>query len=167
MALCIVGCGNLDRGDDAAGVLVVRRLRTLGVETDVVKLIEQNGESFRLMDCWSGFESVIVVDATAPAGTPGKIRVWNASVDRLPEEFFACSTHAFGVREAVELGRALKCLPASLTIYGIEGKAFPLGAPLSPQVEHAVESAAQQVLEALPAISAQGTSGQTGKRVAR
>jgi hydrogenase maturation protease len=156
VALRILGCGNFDRGDDAAGLLVARRLRapgpeTLGieipgVEIPGVEIIEQSGESFSLMDCW-GLEHVILVDATAPRGTPGRVRVWNAHADRLPEDVFPCSTHAFGVREGVELARAMKRLPQTLLIYGIEGKQFFSGARPSPEVESAVRSVAQQLLE--------------------
>ena len=32
--MLILGCGNPDRSDDAAGVLVVRRLRELGIHAD-------------------------------------------------------------------------------------------------------------------------------------
>ena len=32
LALRIIGCGSFDRGDDAAGLLVARRLQALGVE---------------------------------------------------------------------------------------------------------------------------------------
>jgi hydrogenase maturation protease len=152
LALRIIGCGNLDRGDDAAGVLVARRLRareagTLAIETAGIETVEQTGESFSLMDCWTGCEHVILVDATAPSGTPGKIRVWNVHTDRLTEDIFPCSTHAFGVREAVELARAMNRLPQTLLIYGIEGKQFCFGASLSREVEQAVESVAQQLLE--------------------
>ena len=154
MALRIIGCGNFDRGDDAAGLLVVRRLHALGAETLGIEIMEQSGESFSLMDCWLGCEHVILVDAIAPRGTPGQVRVWNAQADRLPEDVFPCSTHAFGVREAVELARTMNRLPQSLMIYGIEGKQFFLGAPLSPEVEHAVESVAQQLLARVIYITA-------------
>ena len=96
MAPRIIGCGNCDRGDDGAGVLVARRLRALGVEA-----VEQSGESLSLMDSWTGLAHVILVDATAPSGNPGQVRLWNAQADRLPRDAFPCSTHAFGVREAV------------------------------------------------------------------
>ena len=151
MPLRIIGCGNFDRGDDAAGLLVARRLHalvveTLGVEIPGVEITEQSGESFSLMDCWTGFEHVILVDATAPHGTPGQVRVWNAHADRLPEDVFPCSTHAFGLREAVELGHVMNRLPQTLLIYGIEGKRFFLGAPRSPEVERAVVSVAERLM---------------------
>jgi hydrogenase maturation protease len=142
MGLRIIGCGTFDRGDDAAGLLVARRLQALGVEA-----VEQSGESASLMDCWSGFEHVVLVDATAPGGRPGHTSVWNAHAGKLPKDVLACSTHAFGVREAVELARAMNRLPENFFIYCIEGKQFSVGSPLSPEVEHAVGSVAQQLLE--------------------
>ena len=45
MALLIIGCGNFDRGDDAAGLLVARRLHALGVDTLHIEIIEHSGES--------------------------------------------------------------------------------------------------------------------------
>lgn len=153
MALRIIGCGNCDRGDDGAGLLVARRLHALGVETLGLEIVEQSGESFSLMDYWLGFDHVILVDATAPRGTPGQVQVWNAHSDRLPEDVFPCSTHAFGLREAVELARTMNRLPQTLLIYGIEGKQFSLGAPLSAEVERAVGSVAQQLLELVRTIT--------------
>jgi hydrogenase maturation protease len=150
VALRIIGCGNFDRGDDAAGLLVVRRLHALvenlGVEIAGLEIIEQSGESFSLMECWMGHEHVILVDATAPSGRPGQLRIWAAHADRLPEDVFLSSTHAFGVREAVELARAMNRLPQTLLIYGIEGKQFSLGVPLSPEVERAVVPVAEQLM---------------------
>ena len=138
MVLRIIGCGNADRGDDAAGLLVVRRLRALGLEA-----IEQTGEGVALMESWSGFADVVLVDATAPAGSPGRIRIWNAHAETLPKDALPCSTHGFGVREAVELARAMNCLPRSLWIYGIEASQFAFSAPCSVEVERAVSSVAE------------------------
>lgn len=146
MSICIIGCGNFDRGDDAAGPLVARRLHALEIENTCVKVMEHSGATFSLMDSWIGYEQVILVDATAPTGSPGQVRVWNAHIDRLPEDTFPCSTHAFGVREAVELARALNDLPPTLLIYGIEGKRFFLGARLSPEVECAVASVTERLV---------------------
>jgi len=146
VGLRIIGCGNFDRGDDAAGLLVARRLHALGVETLGVEIIEQSGESFSLMNCWTGPEHDILVDATAPSGKPGQVQVWDAHAGRLREDVFPSSTHAFGVREAVELARVMKRLPQTLVIYGIEGKQFFLGAPVSPEVERAVVSVAERLL---------------------
>jgi len=155
----IIGCGNVDRGDDAAGPLVARRLRALAAESlgrqaADFEIMEQTGESFSLMDCWTACDAVILVDATAPTGTPGQVQVWNARADQLPEDIFPCSTHAFGVREAVELARAMNALPQTLLIYGVEAKQFVSGAPPSPEVERAVAFVAKELMMRLGKPSA-------------
>lgn len=142
MALRIIGCGNADRGDDAAGLLVVRQLRALGIDA-----VEQTGDGAALMATWSGFEEVVLVDATAPAGSPGRIRIWNAQEGTLPKDALPRSTHGFGVREAVELARAMNCLPQSLRIYGIEATQFSFSAPCSEEVERAVRLVAETLRE--------------------
>jgi hydrogenase maturation protease len=144
----IIGCGNLDRGDDAAGVLVARRLRTLGIEAE-----EQSGESVALMDSWQGFETVIVVDALCSDHAPGEIKIWDASASPLPKAALQCSTHAFGLYEAVELARTLGRLPDKLLIYGIEGKQFAPGAKPSAEVKKGVELVAQQIAEFVQATT--------------
>ena len=74
MKIRIIGCGNSDRGDDAAGLLVVRRLRTLGVDADIA--VEQNGDGLALIEQWAGCEKVILIDATRSGGSPGKPALW-------------------------------------------------------------------------------------------
>jgi hydrogenase maturation protease len=144
----VIGCGNIDRGDDGAGVLVARRLRSLGIEAE-----EQSGESFSLMESWQGFDTVIVIDALCSDHAPGEVRLWEATTRPIPKAETQCSTHAFGLYEAVELARTLDRLPDKLLIYGIEGKQFTPGARPSAEVEKAVESVAQQIAELVQAAA--------------
>jgi hydrogenase maturation protease len=144
----VIGCGNLDRGDDAAGVLVVRRLHSLGIEAQ-----EQSGESFSLIDSWQGCKTVIVVDAICSGKAPGEINIWDACARPLPRTTLQCSTHAFGLYEAIELARTLDRLPDKLLICGIEGKQFASGSQPSLEVATAVEVAAQQIAELVRAMT--------------
>jgi hydrogenase maturation protease len=136
----ILGCGNPDRSDDAAGLLVVRRLRELGIHAH-----ELGGEGLALIDAWSGWADVIVVDAVMSGAPPGTITIWDARNSPFPVGQFRCSTHAFGVAEGIELARALGCLPSKLIVYGIEGIRFNSGEPPSPEVAEAVERLAQHI----------------------
>jgi len=138
----VIGCGNEHRGDDAAGLLVVRRLRELGLRT-----AEMGGEGVSLLDLWSGAGDVILVDAVLTGAEPGTVFRWDALRERIPRGAFRCSTHHFGVAEAVELGRILDRLPRSLKIYGIEAAQFELGAPPAPAVREAIESLAARIAD--------------------
>lgn len=136
----VIGCGNVDRGDDAAGILVVRRLRQLGMNVR-----EESGEGCSLLSCWEGADDVIVVDAVVTGLRAGEIVTWDAHRERLNRAVFRGSTHEFGVADAVELGRILDRLPARLQIFGIEAGHFEAGAAPSPEVLEAVEDAARRI----------------------
>jgi len=135
--MLIIGCGNLDRADDAAGLRVAAKLREMGVNAR-----QQCGDMLALIDEWSDAEEVILIDAAITGAAPGTITTWDARHTPLPQDCFPCSTHALGVAEVVELARALNGLPSKLTIYGIEAGNFEPGDSLSPEVAVAVERAA-------------------------
>src|SRR5512145_3075445 len=121
----IIGIGNEYRSDDAAGLIVARRLKER--LADSVKVIEQSGDGAALMEAWRGAETVIIFDAVMSGAAAGTIHRFDVSAQPLPKSGFRCSTHAFGVAEAIELARALGELPRSLIVYGIEGNNFAAG----------------------------------------
>jgi hydrogenase maturation protease len=157
MRLLVIGCGNADRGDDAAGILVARRLRQLGVEA-----VEAPGDALALIAGWEGADRVILVDAVVSGGRPGEVAVWDARREVAPRGSPRRSTHAYGVAEAVELARVLDLLPPSLTVYGIEGVRFDPGTQPSPEVESAVDRVAAQIAMVAGKRSEEGVSRQNG-----
>ena len=147
--IVVIGVGNALRGDDGAGIAVVRRLRA----QPGVQILEQSGEATALLGALRGAEVAIVVDAAA--GTrPGRVRRLDASAEPLPHGLFACSTHGFGVAEGIELARALGTLPRRCVVYALEGARFEAGAPASPAVETSIARAAAGIEAELDAIRA-------------
>lgn len=137
----ILCCGNADRGDDAAGVLVAERLRERGVPAEICP-----GEACALMDAWSGAHDVIVIDAVKTGAAAGTVHVWDASEAKIPSHA-SPSTHSLGVSQAIELTRALGKLPRRLRVIGIEGASFEVGSTACVQVEEAAESLARRLAE--------------------
>jgi len=145
----VIGVGNPDAGDDIAGRLVARRLAqrndcATGGPTLVLR--ECGGEATALMEAWTGFDDVVVIDACGDAGAPGRIHVFDsgdaerfASLQPRGRASRRRSSHGLGVAEAVAFARALGALPARLVIYAIEGRHFGAGDGLSPDVDHAVD----------------------------
>ncbi len=136
----IICCGNRERGDDGAGVLVARRLRDFDIEAET-----RTGEALELIETWSGANDVIVVDAVVTGAPVGAVlRLEGRQVTGL-RSLPGSSTHGFDVAEAIELARTLGRLPERLRVYGIEGQRFELGTEVSPQVRRAVEEVARQI----------------------
>lgn len=143
----VIGIGNANRGDDAAGLLVARALE--GRVPASVEIRECSGEVSSLIDAWRGASSVVVVDAMASGLPPGTVHVLAPDADVLQAAGAHWSNHGLGLAEAIELGRALDSLPAHLVVLGIEGEDFETGAAVSPTVARAVERAADLILDTL------------------
>ena len=141
----IIGCGNLDRSDDAAGILAARALRERGFDA-----IEHEGDGFALLELWHGSDDVILIDATVSGRPPGAIWIWDPSEHSADPETYRCSTHVFGPAQAIELGRAVGRLPARLRIYGIEAADFSRGGTPSPEVRQAVDQVIEELALSMP-----------------
>lgn len=142
--MLIIGCGNRDRGDDAAGLLVAERLRDLTAEADNVTIEFCSGEATELVELWSTDDEVIVVDAVAGDAPAGTIHRWQDDIPATTRSASA-STHGFGLREAIPLAQIMGRLPKLLRIYGIEGRQFEISSAISPEVRSAAEAAAQEI----------------------
>jgi hydrogenase maturation protease len=145
--ILVIGVGNEYRSDDAAGLVVARRLRQLSLGN--VTVIEESGEGTDLMESWKGADTVIIVDAASSGAKPGTIHRIDARAQRIPTGLLRYSTHAFSVGEAVELARAMNRLPPRMVVYGIEGERFDEGTALSRAVQGSVDTVVDLVLKQL------------------
>ena len=149
-AALIIGVGNPLRRDDGVGWVAARAVRQA---VRAVRVLELEGEGASLLEAWAGAEVAIVIDAVRGGACPGTVVRFEPPGDPLPRTFASTSTHAFGLPDAVELGRTLGRLPRRLIVYGVEGTDFTAGEGLSPAVEAAVPAVVSRVmaeLEALP-----------------
>jgi len=127
-----VGVGNRLRGDDAVGLLAARRLGG----------IELEGDTSALVDLLAGAPSAIVIDAVRSGASPGTVHRFEVGRAPLPTTLrSSSSSHLVSVADAIELARALDRLPETVTVVGIEGQCFDLGAAISPRVAAAIDEA--------------------------
>lgn len=145
-SVTLIGIGNAVRHDDAAGLEIVRRLRTHAEAAGIV-VHEQEGQMLALLDMWEGADAVVLVDAICSGGVAGSIRRLDATFAPIPARLCGCSsTHALGIGEAVELARALHRLPSRVVLFGVEGRRFGVGEGLSDEVEAVGDRLADVVL---------------------
>jgi hydrogenase maturation protease len=140
----VIGVGNAYRGDDAAGLLIARRVAD--VAPGAARVVEESGEGVALMEAWRGAPFVVLCDAVQSGAAPGTVHQLDPAREPVPTGFFRYSTHAFSVAEAIELARALGELPPRMRVYGIEGADFAAGTALSPAVAGAVDPVVRAVV---------------------
>ena len=134
----LIGVGNPDRGDDGAGVEVVRRLS--GRLPAHARAIELGGDATRLLPLFQSARRVVIIDAMRSGEPAGTIRRFDAREAALPARAFCgSSTHTIDVAAAVELGRSLNALPAQIEVIGIEGARFEYEATRSAAVDAAID----------------------------
>ena len=82
----------------------------------------------------------MIVDAVHSGAPAGTIHRFDAAAGPLPASLrSSTSTHLVSLAETIELARTLDRLPASVTVYGIEGERYDLGAPVTPAVAAAID----------------------------
>ena len=144
MTPIVIGVGNRDRGDDAAGPLVCDRLRARLGPTAAIRTFVCEGSILDLALHWEHDDHVIIVDAAQPGAEPGRIITIDACDDPLPTPG-ALSTHEIDVSVAIELARAIGRMPARLLLIGIEAEAVGWRAPPSAPVEAAIDAVVELV----------------------
>ena len=142
----VIGCGNLLRGDDAAGPVLVRRMREIGLPYGVQGVDGGTGGldvAFRMR----GAEEVILVDACRSGGEPGTlVTLSGGALENRPPPA-VLGLHSFRWDHALALGRRLfgAEFPRRVTAHLIEAARFEAGAALSPKVDAAVSRLAARL----------------------
>ncbi|MEQ8233691.1 MAG: hydrogenase maturation protease [Gammaproteobacteria bacterium] len=149
--LCL-GIGNRFRRDDGAGPALAAALAAHTLPGVTVRTL--SGEGAGLVEAFATAPRVFVFDAVASGAAPGTVHRIDAHAGSVPRGFFAYSSHAFSLAEAIELARALDALPATLRVYGIEGSDFGAGEGLSAPVAAAVAALVDEVVAMLAGAQA-------------
>lgn len=149
--LTIIGCGNLNRSDDAVGVIIAQRLQQY--------LAQYPHPHMRVYDCGTagmevmfqarGTQKLIIIDASSTGSEPGAVfKVPGKELEALPEPSY--NLHDFRWDHALAAGRKIfkEDFPQEVTVYLIEAENLDFGLELSSVVQHS----ANLVFEEITAI---------------
>lgn len=134
-ALLVVGCGNLLRGDDGVGPILIRHLWEGGVPEDV-RLVDGGTAGMDVSFQMRGAQRVIIVDASTTGAEPGTVyKIPGPAVEELPP-LSGLHTHSFRWDNALAFARWLlgDGYPSDVTVYLIEIADLTPGAELSAPV---------------------------------
>jgi hydrogenase maturation protease len=150
MKTLVLGLGNPILGDDGVGLVVLERLRPLLQERPDIDLGRDYWGGLRLMERLVGYDRAIIIDAIVSGQTIGS--VMKLSPGSIPTQR-SSSSHDVTLATALELGRQSDAhLPSNenIVLIAIEaGDVYTFREQLSPEVEAAIPSAIQAVLDAL------------------
>lgn len=136
----VIGCGNLLRGDDGVGPVLVRHLWERGVP-EGAKLVDGGTAGMDVAFQMRGARRVVIVDAAATGSAPGTMfRVPGSELAELPP-LQGLHTHSFRWDHAIAFARwALgEDCPTDITVFLIEVAGVEMGADLSEPASAAME----------------------------
>lgn len=144
----IIGCGNLLRGDDAAGPIAIRRLWEAGLPPGV-RCADAGTGGMDVAFQMRGVPTVVLIDACSSGSEPGSIfEVPGSEVEQLPP-LTGIHLHAFRWDHALAFARWLlkEDYPKDVTVFLIEAAKTDLGERLSEPVNAAVDKLVKLLLE--------------------
>lgn len=148
--MLVIGCGNLLRGDDAVGPVLVRRMWDRGVP-DGVRCADGGTGGIDVAFQMRGVPHVILVDACSSGSEPGTLfEVSGHEVENLAP-LTEINLHGFRWDHAIAFARWLLKdeYPERVTAYLIEGAWYEIGEGLSPAVDAAVDHLVDRLLATL------------------
>lgn len=146
----IIGCGNILRGDDATGPVLIRRMWDRGLP-DRVHCADGGTGGMDVAFQMRGVPHVILVDACQSGSEPGAMfELPGDEVEQLPP-VDGMNLHSFRWDHALAFGRWLlkEDYPKRVTVYLIEGVDFQVGEGLSPAVDATVDRLVDRLFEVL------------------
>lgn len=142
----MIGCGNIMRGDDAVGPVLIRHLHLLGAP-EGVRLVDGGTSGMDVAFGMRGADRVVIVDASSTGVAPGTVyRVPAEELAELPP-IDGLHTHNFRWDHALSFSSWLlgPLRPTDVTVFLIEAGQFEPASELSEPVTAAME----QVLDIL------------------
>ncbi|MEM7592243.1 MAG: hydrogenase maturation protease [Cyanobacteria bacterium P01_A01_bin.83] len=140
--LTIIGCGNLNRSDDAVGAIASQRLQQFLQQhpNSQVRVYDLGTAGMEVMFQAKGAEELIIIDGCSTGSEPGTIfQVPGKELEELPEPSY--SLHDFRWHHALAAGRKIFAddFPNEITVYLIELANLDFGWELSLPVQKAVD----------------------------
>ncbi|MBS0250053.1 MAG: hydrogenase maturation protease [Proteobacteria bacterium] len=154
--IAVIGCGNANRMDDAAGMEVIRLLQQ---RNDIhfredVRLLDAGTDGMSVMYAARGCNTLIIIDSSRTGSAPGSIfEVPGRELET--EHTPSLNLHDFRWDHALFAGRQLyrEQFPSDVTVYLIEANDLNLGIGLSPEVTSAASRVADLVASRLASLA--------------
>jgi len=146
--LTIIGCGNLNRNDDAVGVIIAQRLQQYlaTYPHPHVKVYDCGTAGMEVMFKARGSKHLIIIDASSTNSEPGAVfQLPGEELEAIPEPSY--NLHDFRWDNAIAAGKKIfkDDFPICVTVYLIEAANLDFGWELSPAVSHSADFVFEQI----------------------
>jgi hydrogenase maturation protease len=139
--LVVIGCGNLNRSDDGAGVVVARRLLAMPLPSGApIRIFDAGTSGMDILFQARGARKLVIVDASSSGSEPGAVfEVPGRELENRAAPSY--TLHDFRWDHALYAGRRIWAddFPTDVSVFLIEVASLGYGLELSPRVERAAD----------------------------
>ena len=133
--LKVIGIGNMLRGDDAIGPLVIEEL--LKCKDLPATLIDAGSDAFTVLEHLIGKDPLLIIDCAKMGKEPGDICEFNISNANFSHVEKAVSLHGFGFGDVYKMAKGMGPV-APCKVIGIEPKEIAFDIEISEEVKKSI-----------------------------
>lgn len=139
----IIGIGNEFRGDDAAGILIARKLKNDFPEIEIIEFFEIELD---LIDYFKKYDNIIIIDALkSHKSEAGTIEIFEITENFEFTSLQYFSSHSISLSDVLKFSKILNCLPKKLIIIGINSTNFEMGSHISFDIERTYQMIKEEI----------------------
>jgi len=143
--LKVIGIGNLIRGDDGIGPIIIHDLEK-SFRSQLCILVDAGVDAFTVLEHLMQPEPILMIDCVKMGKKPGEIRIFDIDQMNISKFDSVISLHGFGFAEIFKIAQALGSIP-KCTLIGVEPKTIDFNKNLSKEVEQSIPSILNLVIE--------------------
>lgn len=143
--LKVIGLGNILRGDDGVGPVIIQKIENKASNLSI-KAIDAGSDAFLILDHLLESDPVLIVDCAKMGADPGTINLFSAdTAEKIPANI-GLSLHGFSLAEVWKIAREMGT-KVNLKIIGVEPKQISFNSGLSLEVEKSIPTIIDMVME--------------------
>lgn len=139
----VAGIGS-PHGDDQIGWIVARLIQE---KCGALARVGILSSPFEILHWVERCTRLVLIDALNGHGNLGGLRHWVWPTEQLATSNRS-GTHSISLPDVLQMGQQLQILPSVVSLWGIEGRLFGPGEPLSPILIDAAPGIAEQIVAA-------------------
>ena len=143
--LKVIGLGNILRGDDGIGPVIIKELEKLKNSLQI-QLYDVGSDAFTILDHLLGSEPVLIIDCARMGKEPGTVIKMLARDAEFHRANIGISLHGYSLTEVWQIARSLG-VKNELSAIGVEPYAMDFNTGISEAIKKSIPKILQLVAE--------------------
>jgi len=143
--LKVIGLGNMLRGDDGIGPVIIQNLEQSGKSLQI-RPIDAGSDAFTILDHLLGTDPVLIIDCARMGKMPGAVQKILSKDAEFLTTNIGMSLHGFSLAEVWQIAQSLG-VENELSVIGVEPNTLEFNSGLSKVVKKSIPIILQMVAE--------------------